>query len=321
MRTVLLFVSLLLAIGCASPEAEPELGTVQSAMAAPDAAEQEPTTADGPLVLSTTEDPLPADLPLTQPWNGDFDGMVERRVIRAVVAVSMTQYFLDGATQRGITYDALQQFEKAINEKLKTGNLKVHVAIIPVARDQLLAAVADGRADIAAANLTITPERRQLVDFSIPAFTGVREIVVTGPQSPALQQLHDLAGHSIHVRQSSSYYESLTKLNEELKEAGKEEIELVLADEHLEDEDLLQMVNAGLLPLAVVDSTKAEFWAEIFGNLELHPDLAVRTDGEIAWAFRPGSPKFAAEVNAFVKANRKGTLMGRVSRRPWRSWR
>ncbi len=307
MRSLLLGVTLWFALGCTSPEPE----TVESAMAAPDTLDEVPTT-DQPLVLSVTEDALPDDLPLAQPWKGDLDGMIERRVIRAVVVVSMTQYFLDGATQRGITYEALQLFEKALNEKMNTGNLKLHVAIIPVARDQLLPSLLEGRADIAAANLTITPDRQQLVDFSIPAFTGVKEIVVTGPQSPELQELHDLAGQEIHVRASSSYFTSLTQLNRELRDAGKEEMKLTLADEHLEDEDLLQMVNAGLLPIVVVDSSKAEFWTQIFDNLELHSNLAVRTDGEIAWAFRPESPKLAAEVNAFIEANRKGTLMGNM---------
>jgi len=214
--------------------------------------------------------------------------------------------------QRGITYEALQQFEAALNKKLDTGHLKVHVAILPIARDKLLTALVEGRADIAAANLTITPERQRLVDFSTPAWTDVKEIVVTGPKSPELAELHDLAGQEIHVRRSSSYYESLQSLNDELRAAGKQEARLVLADEHLEDEDLLQMVNAGLLPIVIVDSTKADFWVQIFDHLTLHPDLAVRTSGEIAWAFRKDSPQLAAEVNAFIRANRKGTLMGNI---------
>ena len=101
-------------------------------------------------------------------------------------------------------------------------------------------------------------------------------------------------------------------MNDELQAAGKQEARLVLADEHLEDEDLLQMVNAGLLPIVIVDSTKADFWVQIFDHLTLRPDLAVRTGGEIAWAFRKDSPQLAAEVNAFIQANRKGTLMGNM---------
>jgi hypothetical protein len=51
------------------------------------------------------------------------------------------------------------------------------------------------------------------------------------------------------------------------------------------------MVNAGLVRLVVVDSHKAEFWAQIFPQIRLHPEAAVRTGGAIGWAFRKGNPK------------------------------
>ena len=245
-------------------------------------------------------------------WSGDFDGMVQRRQIRALVAFSKTFYFLDGATQRGMSYEMLKQFEKAINKQLKTGNLKVRVIIIPVSRDGLISGLVEGRGDIAVANLTVTPERQALVDFSDPFFTGVSEIVVSGPGAQGLSSVDDLAGQTIHVRKSSSYYASLMRLNEQLTKAGKAPVELVPVDENLEDEDLLEMVNAGLLPMIVMDSHKAEFWVQIFDKITLHPTIALRTGGKIAWAFRKDSPELKKTVNAFIKKNKKGTLMGNI---------
>jgi membrane-bound lytic murein transglycosylase MltF len=181
---------------------------------------------------------------------------------------------------------------------------------IPVSRDELLPGVVDGRGDIAAANLTITDERRQQVDFSDPYLTGVDEIVVTGPASPSIGSVQDLAGQEVFVRQSSSYYESLVRLNGELERAGKRPVRLKLAPETLEDEDLLEMLNAGLTKLAVVDNHKAVFWAQIFPKIRLHPEAAVRTGGAIGWAFRKGSPKLAAAINRFVATHKKGTAFG-----------
>ena len=61
-------------------------------------------------------------LDFDQKWTGDFDGMAERHLIRALVPYSKTFYFLDGADQRGLTYELLTEFEKYINKKLrKTG--------------------------------------------------------------------------------------------------------------------------------------------------------------------------------------------------------
>ena len=181
-------------------------------------------------------------------------------------------------------------FEKEINEKLETGLSNLNVLIIPVTRDHLLPAIVDGYGDIAAANLTITPERLESVDFSAPFLTGVDEIVVTGPAAPELTTPDDLAGQELFVRPSSSYYESLVRLNDRFRSEGKREVVLTPADEYLEDEDLLEMVNAGLLPMVVVDSTKAEFWSQIFDNLEPRPDLTVNTGGRDSLGFPKGQP-------------------------------
>ena len=259
------------------------------------------------------DEPVPEEFAgLNRPWFGDFDDLVERRYIRALVTFSLTSYFLDGATQRGITYEALKMFEEEINASLRTGDLKFHVIIIPVPRDRLIPALAEGRGDIAAANLTITPERKKHVGFSDPVATNISEVVVTGPSEPPLESVEDLSGREIVVRASSSYYESLIHLNGLLEQQGLAPIALTLADEHLEDEDLLEMANAGLIPQVVVDSHKAMFWEQIFDGITVHPDIAVATGGQIAWAFRKDSPQLRDVVNAFVKKHKEGTLMGNL---------
>jgi len=245
-------------------------------------------------------------------WTGDFDGMIERHRIRALVVYSKTFYFLDGATQKGLTHDILKSFEKSLNEKLKKKIRKVQVVFIPVSRDQLIPGLLSGRGDMAVANLTITPERLEHVDFSNSFLSNVKEVVITGPKSPELNSVDDLAGQNVYVRKSSSYYDSLVALNERFRAEGKEEMTLELADEHLEDEDLLEMVNAGLLPLIVMDEHKAKFWEQIFEDIKVHHDIAVRLGGEIGWAFRKDSPQLAEAINAFVKENKKGTLLGNI---------
>jgi len=247
-----------------------------------------------------------------QPRIGDFDEMAKKRQIRVLVAYSKTFYFLDRGRQRGISHDLLKEFEKFVNKKLKTKTLKVNVVFIPVQRDELIPGLTKGLGDMAVANLTITPERRKQVDFSDPMLSRVKEVLVTGPAAPPVTKIDDLAGREIHVRKSSSYYESLLALNASFKKTGKQPIQLIAADETFEDEDLLEMVNAGLIPMIVMDSHKAQFWTQIFDKIQVHSDIAVRTGGEIAWAFRKNSPQLKAVVNEFVKGNKKGTLIGNM---------
>ncbi|MGW8304066.1 MAG: transglycosylase SLT domain-containing protein [Desulfobacterales bacterium] len=251
-------------------------------------------------------------LPINEKWMGDFDGMAERREIRALVVYSKTFYFLDKGRQRGASYELLKEFEKFVNKKLKAKTLKVRMIFIPVRRDQLIPWLLEGRGDIAAANLTITPMRQKQIDFSDPWIPDVREVLVTGPSSPPVKSLDDLAGKEIYVRRSSSYYESLVKLNQSFQKAGKPKMNLVVADEMLQDEDLAEMVNAGLIPMIIMDSHKAQFWVQIFDKIKVHPDIAVRTGGEIAWAFRKNSPRLKTVVKEFVKGHKKGTLFGNI---------
>jgi membrane-bound lytic murein transglycosylase MltF len=286
--------------------------------AAPAASPAAPAASSG--AAATGAAPTPADASLSddavanmlQPWQGDLDGMVKRRYIRVLVTFSRTNYFIDHAEQRGATHEAGHAFEAFLNKRLKTGAMAVSVAFIPVRRDRLLQSLVDGRGDIAAASLTITPEREALVDFAAPLVSDVREIVVTGKGAPALQRPEDLSGRDVYVRRSSSYFASLGRLNQSLRQSGRPPVRVIEADEQLEDEDLLEMVNANLIPATVVDNHLAAFWQQVFDGIEPHENVAIRTDGRIAWAIRKGSPQLKAVVDAFASTHGQGTLMGNV---------
>ncbi|MGK9236867.1 lytic transglycosylase F [Inquilinus limosus] len=244
-------------------------------------------------------------------WQGDLDGMAQRRLIRVLTVFSKTNYFLDGAKQRGATYDLVEAFDGFINKTMKANRTQpIRVVVVPVSRDQLLPALAAGRGDIAAANLTVTSDRQASVAFSDPLIEQVNEVVVTGPLSPSITGIDDLAGMAVHVRPSSSYWQSLETLNAAFAARGLAPVTLVPADEALEDEDLLEMVSAGILPLAVVDDHLARFWAGILKGLVVHEDVTVRRGGAIAWAVRKNAPALLAAVNRFVPKARYGSELG-----------
>jgi membrane-bound lytic murein transglycosylase MltF len=246
-------------------------------------------------------------------WRGDLDVLTAHRAIRVLVPYSKTLYFVDyGGTQRGLCYDFMRAFEDALNKKLARGNLRIHAVFVPVPRDQLIPMLLAGQGDVVAANLTITPARSQLVDFVTPVAEGVQEIIVTGPQTPALHSLDDLSGREVYVQPSSSYFESLTRLNEGFRSRRMAPIKLRNAPGHFETEDLLEMANAGLTHIVVADDYLAKFWKEVYPNIVLHPDLIVRNQGDIAFAIRKNSPRLKAELDEFTRSHRVGTLFGNV---------
>lgn len=242
-----------------------------------------------------------------KPWTGDLDGMVERRYIRILCTFNRTNYFLDKAEQRGLTYEAGKTFEKFVNDRLGMKTVKVHIAFIPVRHDRLFSSLAAGLGDIAASNLTITQEREKLATFAKPWISDVREVVVLAPGQPPVLAVEDLSGREVHVRKSSSYYESLTALNGKFKAAGRQPVKIVEADEQLEEDDLLEMANAALIPITIVDSHLADLWSQLFDQLQVADGVSIRAGGEIAWAMRKDSPKLLEMVNAFVAANPKGS--------------
>jgi len=240
-----------------------------------------------------------------KPWTGDFDKMLERRMIRVYAPFSRSLYFSDKGRERGMAVDLVRDWERYLNTKYSKvlGRRPLTIYIGPATRDNLLPYLTMGLADVAVGNLTITEERLRDVDF-VGGDEGRRtidEVVVTGPKSPELNSIEDLSGKRVHVRKSSSYYESLEKLNERFRQEGKAEVELVLVPDALEDEDLMEMLDAGLIELQVVDDWKAHMWSRVLPKLRVRTDLTLRADAKTGWAVRNDSPKLSAEIDDFFR--------------------
>ena len=246
-------------------------------------------------------------------WTGDLDGMQERRTIRVLTAYNRTLYFIDKGTERGTAADQGRLLEAELNKTMAKGHLKLNVFFVPVSRDELLPALLDGRGDIVMGNLTVTSERQKVVDFVDPWIANVDEIVVTGPDGPAIDSLDDLSGQEVFVRESSSYYQSLVTLNDDFTKRGLKPAVLVPAPEELEDEDLLEMAAAGLVKVLVVDNHKAWFWQRVIPSLKLHPAVTLRKGADIAWAIRKDSPQLKAALNKFLATNGRDSLNARMT--------
>jgi membrane-bound lytic murein transglycosylase MltF len=310
---------------CSAPGSttQPPATTGQEGSGAPRPAEEEikaplPPVKDDPVPeVASPYDALPeaSRTALDQTFTGDLDEMVKRRLVRAGVVYNRTQYFIEGGVQKGSVYESVKLFEEELNKRLKTGLLKVHVAFVPLQRDQLFSALESGKVDLIAGALTVTPERLQRASFSDPTRTGVNEIVVLGPEGAPVATAEDLSGREVFIRRSSSYYESIQSLNGRLAAKGKAPVIVKEAPEVLEDDDILEMANAGLVDATVVDDYLVAFWGQVFPNLRPQQGAAVRTGGAIAVGVRKNNPRMLRAVNTWIKEYGPRTAFGNLMHR------
>jgi membrane-bound lytic murein transglycosylase MltF len=311
----------MLALTACSAQNKPAAPGAQQAPAAQQTPAAEPAAAADETPLPQTKSPfdaLPeaARLVMDKPFTGDFDEMVKRRMIRFGVTFNRTHYFIDQGQERGLTAEYLKLLEDDLNKQLKTGNLKVHVVIVPMPRNQLYAALVGGKVDAVAAMVTIRPEAEAVAAFSVPTRSNVSEVVVTGPGAPPIASVDDLAGQEVFIRKGSVYYETITRLNAQLKARGKPEVAIVEAPDVLEDDDVLEMVNAGLVKITIVDDYLADFWAKVFTDLKVHSDVAVRSGGNLGVAFRKDNPKIRQFINTWIgKQEKNSAFRNTVERR------
>lgn len=247
-------------------------------------------------------------------YPGLLDTILNRRRLRVLVPYSRTTYYIDGVERKGIAYEAMQHFETYLNRQLGLATQPPHIQVvfIPTTRDQLIPALQAGYGDLIAESLTITPLRQEEVRFTAPILEGAREVLVSGPTSSSIDSLPDLAGKTLHLRRSSSFYEHILELNDIFQATGRDTIRVVPIDAHLEDEDVLELVDVGLIPLTIMEENKALYWSQLMDSVIVRTDIAIDEDGQVAWAVQLGSTQLKDLLDTFILENRKGTLLGNI---------
>ena len=244
-------------------------------------------------------------------WKGDLDEMVKRRVVRVLVPFRRPEFFYMEGRPAGILQEAFQELEKVLNAKYKTTAAnRIIVALLPSPMDRMGERMVGGYADIAAAGISITEAHKAIMDFTIPTMTGLKIIAVTGPGAPELKSVEDLSGKEVWVMPQTRMKKDLNDLNARLKSQGKAPARIRETDPVLEPGDVMELVNAGVYSVSLMQSAQAEFWAQVFDNLKPRMDLAVAEDVELGWAIQKGTPQLKAFLDDFIKTHGVGTSFG-----------
>jgi membrane-bound lytic murein transglycosylase MltF len=296
-----LSVSLLMLWGC-SKEAPPEATTTEVKQV------EAPATA-----VTAPEPPMDEAIPpiLRKPWKGDLDEIAKRRVVRVLLPFRRPEFFYMDGRPVGILQEAFQELEKVLNTKYKTTAAnRIVVGLLPTPIDKLQERMVGGYGDIAAYGISITEQNKALVDFTAPTMTGLKIIPVTGPGAPELKTVEDLSGKEVWIRPHTRMQHDLDAFNARLKAHGKAPVIVRESDPVLEPADVMEMVNVGTYPIALMQSKQAEFWGQVFENAKTRMDLPVAEDVELGWAIQKGTPKLKAFLDDFISTHGVGTTFG-----------
>jgi membrane-bound lytic murein transglycosylase MltF len=289
--------------GCSRGTAPPE-----AASKAPEAAR---ATSPEP---AKVEDPsLDEELPpaVRQPFKGDLDEMVTRRVVRVLVPFRRPEFFYMDGRPVGVLQEAFRELERLLNEKYKTNAAnRIVVALLPTPVDKLRERMIGGLGDVAAYGIAITGERQALLDFTIPVTTGAKTIAVTGPGAPDLKSVEDLSGKEVWVHPETAWKNDLAALNAKLKSQGKAPAVMRETERLLDPGDIMELVNAGTYPVALMRDAQAQFWAQVFPNAKPRTDLTLAEGVEIGWAIQKNTPKLKAMLDDFIRTHGIGTAFG-----------
>jgi membrane-bound lytic murein transglycosylase MltF len=237
-------------------------------------------------------------------WHGDLDGIAKRRILRVLVAPSKIGFYFDKLQVHGAIHEITLEFEGFLNKKLKTGNSRIHLRFIPVARENLIHMLEDGSGDLVA---TLVSESDQgQVEYSDPFYNDAKMIIATGPGAPPISRLEDLAGKEIYCTSNTAAYKKLQDLSETFEAEGRAPIDLTPANHDLENGDLMEMANAGLVPITVGADRLVRFWAKVLPHLEMHSNIVIDAE-KLGWAMQKNTPQLKSVVDQFVHGHKLGT--------------
>jgi len=246
-------------------------------------------------------------------YTGDLDEIRQRKVLRALVVYSKTDFFFtDELHPKGLQADLLQQLDKSLNAGIKQQELKTIINYIPTTFDNLLNDLEAGRGDIAAHLLTITPERKKRVNFATSGAFKVNELVVAHKDLVDINKPEDLAGRTVYALKGSSYAEHLRELNANLNKMGLAPVTIIEADPRLRSEDIMELVNAGAVKLTIIDDYKAKLWSRVLPDIQVLENVVIKADTTVGWAVRKNNPKLLESLMALTNTVKKGSMIGNM---------
>jgi len=229
----------------------------------------------------------------------DLPAIRSSKVLRVLVNQSRNSSGEMKGEATGIEYSRLQAFESYLNSHARDGQ-KVSLKLIPKAKDQLLAALQRGEGDLAAPGELLDSSAARNIEITDPVVSQVPLVVVGVRGERGFKHIEQLSGKTLMLTNGSAADEAVLQLNQRLALRKLPPVKIEWVDPSLAVEDVLEMVQAGIYHLTVVEQPIAERWARIMPKLRVDRSLTLSTHSDMSWFVRQDASQLHAAINTFL---------------------
>lgn len=242
----------------------------------------------------------------------DWEDIQKKEVLTILAENSPTSYFLYKGKNMGFEYELLHEFSKDMN-------IRIQVRMMHNL-DSMLVALNNCEGDLLACNLTITPERENEINFTMPYLTTHQVLIQRKPknwrkmkksewQDSLITSIEQLRGKRIFVWKNSTYFQQINKLNDLLKL----NLEIMAAEGDVTSEELIRMVSESEIDYTITDQNVAKINKNYYSNIDIN--LKLSDDQHIAFAGRKNSIQLIDTINYWLNLKSNQSTIGEVKRK------
>lgn len=230
----------------------------------------------------------------------DLAQIRDSRVLRVLVNQSRNSSGEVKGQAVGVEYHRLIAFEHYLNARARDGQ-QLRFKIIPKAKDQLIGALQRGEGDLVAPGELLDLSSSRGVMASDPVLDNVPLVLVGRKGERTYQRVEQLAGRTLALTSSSAAGDTLHEINQKLALRKLAPIKVEWVDPSLAVEDVLEMVQAGIFHLTVVEQPIAQRWARVMPKLQVQRKVQLTTPESMHWYVRRDAAMLHASIDRFLQ--------------------
>ncbi|HKS11477.1 MAG TPA: transglycosylase SLT domain-containing protein [Pseudomonas sp.] len=243
------------------------------------------------------------------------------KVLRVLVNQSRNSSGVVKGEPVGVEHHRLRALEHYLNARLPEGQ-HIRVKVIPRAKEQLLAALQRGEGDLAAPGELLDPTSLKDLKASAPLMAPVSLTLVGRKGERGFARVEQLSGRTIALTTASAAGPAIEAINRTLAKRKRAPIKVEWVDPSLAVEDVLEMVQAGIYHLTVVEQPIAQRWSRVMPRLRLNPRVRLAPPDAMHWYVRRDASVLLVTVDQFLKGYRapanQDAAFERIYRRQYR---